>query len=305
MRLVLLSRDPSLYSTRRLVEAARSRGHRVRVLDPLRCYMRIGAPAGEIHYRGRPLGTVDGVIARIGVSITFYGAAVVRQFETTGVACLNDSDALLRARDKLQALQRLSHAGLPVPPTGMAHVPDDTDDLLDLVGCPPVVIKLLEGSQGLGVVLSETREAAESVIDAFRNLRAHFLVQRFVAEARGRDLRCFVIRGRVAAAMMRIARPGEFRANLHRGGEARRVRLSPREREVAEAAARVVGLDVAGVDLLRTPSGPLVLEVNAVPGLEGIEGATGTDLAAAMIAALEDKTRERPSRPSRSPTGDP
>lgn len=304
VRLVLLSRDPGLYSTRRLVEAGRKRGHRVRVLDPLRCYMRIGAPASEIHYRGRPLGPVDGVVARVGVSITFYGAAVVRQFETTGVPCLNDSDALLRARDKLLALQRLSHAGIPVPPTGMAHVPDDTDDLLELVGTPPVVIKLLEGSQGLGVVLSENRQAAESVIDAFRNLRAHFLVQRFVAEARGRDLRCFVIGGRVAAAMMRIARPGEFRANLHRGAEGRRVRLSREERTTAEAAATILGLDVAGVDLLRTTQGPLVLEVNAVPGLEGIETTTGLDLAGAMIEALEEKIRRRSSRSSPAATGD-
>lgn len=302
MRFVLLSRDPSLYSTRRLVEAARARGHRVRVLDPLRCYMRIGSPASEIHYRGRPLGPVDGVIARVGVSITFYGAAVMRQFETTGVACLNDSDALLRARDKLLALQRLSHAGLPVPATGMAHLPDDTDDLLDLVGGAPVVIKLLEGSQGLGVVLSETRQAAESVVEAFRNLRAHFLVQRFIAEARGRDLRCLVIGGRVAAAMMRVARPGEFRANLHRGAEGRRVRLSPAERTTAEAAAKLLGLDVAGVDLLRTSQGPLVLEVNAVPGLEGIEATTGLDLADAMIRVLEDKVRRRPPLSS-SPHG--
>lgn len=291
LRFVLLSRDPSLYSTRRLVEAARDRGHRIRVLDPLRCYMRIGAPAGEIHYRGRPLGSVDGVIPRIGVSITFYGAAVIRQFETTGVPSLNDSDAILKARDKLQALQRLSHAGIPVPATGMAHSPDDTDDLLALVGSPPLVIKLLEGSQGLGVVLSENREAAESVIDAFRNLRAHFLVQRFVTEARGRDIRCFVIGGRVAAAMMRVAKPGEFRANLHQGGTGRRIRLRVEEVDVAESAARLIGLDVAGVDLLRTPRGPLVLEVNAVPGLEGIETTTGRDLAGAMIDALVAKIK--------------
>ncbi|MCE5234233.1 MAG: 30S ribosomal protein S6--L-glutamate ligase [Mizugakiibacter sp.] len=287
MKIAILSRNPRLHSTARLVEAARSRGHVARVLDPLRCYMRIAPGAFAVHYKGRELTGFDAVVPRIGASITFYGTAVVRQFELMGVYTPNGSDAILRARDKLRCLQLLAGEGLGMPTTVFGDNPDDTADLLAMLGEPPHVIKLNEGAQGQGVVLAEKRSASQSVIEAFRGMYANFLVQEFIREANGRDLRCFVVGGKVVAAMQREASPGDFRSNLHRGGSGTRVRLSAAERAIALRAAEVLGLEVAGVDLLRSARGPLVLEVNASPGLEGIEAVTGVDVAGAIVAYLE------------------
>ena len=287
MKIGILSRNRNLYSTKRLVEAAEKRGHIVRVIDPLRCYMNIMSTSPSIHYRGEDLQGFDAIIPRIGASITFYGTAVVRQFEMMNVFSLNSSDAISRSRDKLRCLQLLSKTGIGLPTTGFAHAPDDTEDLLNLVGEPPAVIKLLEGTQGKGVVLAETRKACESVIDAFRGLEAYFLLQEFVEEAAGADIRCFVVGDKVIASMMRKAREGEFRSNLHRGGKASLVKISAEEREVAVKAAQTMGLHVAGVDLIRSKKGPLVLEVNSSPGLEGIEKCTGLDVAAIIIEFIE------------------
>ena len=291
MKIAILSRNQKLYSTRRLVETARERGHNVRVIDPLRCYMSIAGHKPEIHYKGAQLDPVDAVIPRIGASITFYGTAVLRQFEMMGVFPLNESVAISRSRDKLRSLQLLSRRGIGMPVTGFAHSPDDTQDLLRLVGGHPVVIKLLEGTQGVGVVLAETRKAAESVIDAFRGLNAHFLVQEFIKEAGGADIRCFVVGGRVVASMKRQAREGEFRSNLHRGGHAVPVRITPEERSTAARAAKIMGLNVAGVDLLRANHGPVVMEVNSSPGLEGIETATNKDIASKVIQFMEKNAK--------------
>lgn len=291
MKLAILSRNSRLYSTRRLVEAARARGHQVRVIDPLRCYMRILPDDFALHYRGRALHGIDAVIPRIGTAITFYGTAVLRQMELMGAYTPNGADAILRARDKLRCLQLLAAAGLPLPCTAFGDNPDDTGDLLSLLGEPPHVIKLNEGSQGQGVVLAEKRASSQSVIEAFRGLYANFLVQEFIAEAGGCDLRCFVVGGRVVAAMQRCAQAGEFRANLHRGGNAVAARLLPAERKLALAAAAALGLEVAGVDLIRSARGPLLLEVNASPGLEGIEAASGKDIASAVIGLIERKVR--------------
>lgn len=294
MKIAILSRNASLYSTRRLVEAARVRGHSARVLDPLRCYMRIAAGAFEIHWRGRALRGFDAVVPRIGASITFYGTAVVRQFEMMGVYALNGSDAILRARDKLRSLQMLAREGLGLPTTVFGDNPDDTRDLLTMLGEPPHVIKLNEGAQGQGVLLAEKRGAAQGMIEAFRSLYANFIVQEFVREADGADLRCFVVGDRVVAAMRRQAPEGDFRANIHRGGTAHAVELSADEVDTALRAARVMGLDVAGVDLLRSARGPLVLEVNSSPGLEGIEGASGVDVAGAIIEHLASRNARAP-----------
>lgn len=294
MKIAILSRNASLYSTSRLVEAARARGHQARVLDPLRCYLRIAPGAFEMHYKGRVLGGFDAVIPRIGASIAFYGTAVVRQFEMMGVRAVNGSDAILRARDKLRSLQLLARERIGLPTTVFGDNPDDTADLLAMLGSPPHVIKLNEGAQGQGVLLAEKRSAAQGVIEAFRGLYANFLVQEFIAEAGGADLRCFVVGGKIVAAMRRQAPEGEFRANLHRGGSATAVTLSAEERRTALKAARAIGLDVAGVDLLRSQRGPLVLEVNASPGLEGIEAATGVDVAASVIRHIE--AQAAPSR---------
>ena len=296
MRIAILSRNHRLYSTRRLVEAATERGHQVRVIDPLRCYMNIATSHPEIHYRGEKLAGFDAVIPRIGASITFYGTAVLRQFEMLGTFPLNESVAISRSRDKLRSMQLLSRKGVGMPVTGIAHSPDDTGDLLNLVSGVPVVIKLLEGTQGVGVVLAETRKAAESVIDAFRGLKAHFLVQEFVKEAGGADLRCFVIDGKVVASMKRQARDGEFRSNLHRGGSAELVRITPIERSTAVRAAKIVGLNVAGVDIMRSQHGPAVLEVNSSPGLEGIEGATQKDVAGLIIDFIEKNAKHGKTR---------
>jgi ribosomal protein S6--L-glutamate ligase len=290
MKIAILSRNARLYSTQRLVEAARERGHVVRVLDPLRCYVRIAPGEVEIRYKGKALHDIDATIPRIGTSSTFYGTAVLRQLEMMGVYTPNTSDAVLRARDKLRCLQILSAHGLDMPVTVFGDNPDDTTDVLDMLGPPPHVIKLNEGSQGTGVVLAEKRSASQSVVEAFRGLYANFLVQEFIAEAKGCDLRCFVVGGRVVAAMQREAVPGEFRANLHRGGTAVSAELTPDEERIAVSAAQALGLGIAGVDLLRSNRGPLVLEVNASPGLEGIETATSVNVSREIIKHLEQHT---------------
>jgi ribosomal protein S6--L-glutamate ligase len=292
MKIVILSRNPKLYSTQKLVEAAKARGHEVRILDPLRCYMNITAHKPSVHYRGEVLDDVDALIPRIGVSITFYGTAVVRQFEMMDVYCLNESVAISRSRDKLRCLQLLARRGVGLPVTGFAHSTQHTQDLIEMVGGAPLVIKLLEGTQGVGVVLTETTQAAESVIEAFRGLDAHFLVQEYIKEAAGADIRCFVVGDKVVAAMIRQGKTGEFRSNLHRGGSAKAVRITPEERAIAVRAARIMGLNVAGVDLLRSLHGPVVMEVNSTPGLEGVESATGKNVADIIIRFVEINARK-------------
>lgn len=287
MKIAILSRDGTLWSCKRLREAAQQRGHLVEILDPLSCYMNISPAASSIHYKGRQLPHFDAVIPRIGSAITFYGTAVLRQFELLGSYPLNESVAITRARDKLRSLQLLARQGIDLPITGIAHSPDDTHDLIEMVGGAPLVVKLVEGTQGIGVVLAETRQAAESVVDAFRGLNAHILVQEYIKEAKGRDIRCLVVGDEVVASIERQAKEGDFRSNLHRGGVARVVEITPREREMALLAARTLGLDVAGVDILRADRGPLVMEVNASPGLEGIEKTTGIDIAGKMIGWIE------------------
>ncbi len=291
MKIVILSRNRKLYSTRRLVEAAEGRGHQVRVIDPLRCYMNISSHRPTIHYRGAELSDFDAVIPRIGASITFYGTAVLRQFEMMGVFPVNESVAISRSRDKLRSLQLLSRKGVGLPVTGFAHSPDDVNDLLETVGGAPLVIKLLEGTQGIGVVLAETRKAAESVIEAFMGLSANILVQEFIKEARGADIRCLVVGGKVIAAMKRQGAEGEFRSNLHRGGTASLIKLTPEERSTAVRAGKIMGLNVCGVDILRSNHGPVVMEVNSSPGLEGIEGATGKDVASIIIEFTEKNAK--------------
>jgi ribosomal protein S6--L-glutamate ligase len=283
----ILSRNTSLYSTRRLAEAARAAGHQAQVIDHLRCTMNITGRKPRVLIAGEEV-EVDGVIPRIGASYTFYGTAVVRQFEVMGVTSVVSSQAIARARDKMRSLQLLSNGDIGLPTTGFAHDVRDVDSLLQAIGPPPYIIKLLEGSQGMGVVLAETRKAAQSVIVAFRQLDANILVQRFVAEAEGRDLRAFVVGGRVIAAMERQAADGEFRANLHQGGTAAPVDLTPEEEQTALRAAEVLDLGVAGVDMLRSDEGPVVIEVNASPGLEGIEAASGVDVAGAIVTYLEE-----------------
>jgi ribosomal protein S6--L-glutamate ligase len=287
MKIAILSRDPKLYSTRRLVEAARQRGHEARVIDVLRCYMNVTSHRPSIHYKGEELDQFDAVVPRIGASVTFYGTAVLRQFEMMGVYCLNESVAITRARDKLRSLQLLSRKGIGLPVTGFAHAPDDVEDLIKMVGGSPLVIKLLEGTQGIGVVLAETQKAAESLIEAFMGLRVNILAQEYIQEAGGSDVRCLVIGDKVVAAMKRQAKEGEFRSNLHRGGTPSLVRITPEERSTAVRAAKIVGLNVAGVDILRSNHGPVVMEVNSSPGLEGIEGTTGKDIAGIMIGFIE------------------
>ena len=283
MKLAILSRNAKLYSTRRLVEAARERGHSVRVLDPLRCYMRIDSDGFAMRYKGRPIADYGAVIPRIGASITRYGSAVLRQFELMGSYTPNPSDAIARARDKLRAHQLLAAHGIGLPATVFGDNPDDTTDLLAMLGPPPHVIKLNEGTQGAGVMLTEKPSASRAAIETLRGLYANFLVQEFIAEAKGADLRCFVVGDRVVAAMRREAPAGDFRSNLHRGGSAKKIRPSRAEVETAVRAARILGLGVAGVDLIRSERGPLVLEVNSSPGLEGIETVTGVDVAGAVI----------------------
>ncbi len=287
MKIAILSRSTSLYSTSRLKQAASQRGHEVRVVDYLRCYMDITARRPKVLLRGEEVET-DAVIPRIGATYTFYGAAVVRQFEMADIFTLNSSDGISRSRDKLRSLQLLSRAGVGLPTTSFAHATQDITGLLEVVGGPPVVVKLLEGTQGIGVVLAETKKAAESVIGAFRQLDANILVQQFIKEAAGADIRAFVVGGKVVAAMKRIGAPGDFRSNLHRGGSAEVIKLSAKERATAVRAAKTMGLSVAGVDMLRSEEGPLVLEVNSSPGLEGIEEVTGLDIADVIIEYIED-----------------
>jgi ribosomal protein S6--L-glutamate ligase len=287
VKIAVLSRDGTLYSCKRLREAATSRGHQIEILDPLSCYMSIDPAASAVHYKGRQLPHFDAVIPRIGSAITYYGTASLRQFEMLGSYPLNESVAIMRARDKLRSLQLLARQGIDLPVTGIAHSPDDTSDLIAMVGGAPLVVKLVEGTQGIGVVLAETRQAAESVIDAFRGLNAHILVQEYIEEAKGRDIRCLVVGDEVVAAIERQAKEGDFRSNLHRGGVATVATITPRERELALAAVKTLGLDVAGVDILRANRGPLVMEVNASPGLEGIEKTTGVDIAGKMIHWIE------------------
>ncbi|WP_297478157.1 30S ribosomal protein S6--L-glutamate ligase [uncultured Photobacterium sp.] len=287
MKIGILSRNQSLYSTSRLIEAAELRGHEIKVIDALRCYMNINSQKPSIHFKGEDLVDFDAVIPRIGASVTFYGTAVLRQFEMMGVYTVNESVAISRSRDKLRSMQLLSRKCIGMPVTGFASKPDDVKDLLDMVGGAPVVIKLLEGTQGIGVVLAETRKAAESVIEAFMGLKANIMVQEYIKEAGGADIRCFVIGDKVIAAMKRQGAEGEFRSNLHRGGSAALVKITPEERKTAVAAAKIMGLSVAGVDLLRSERGPLVMEVNSSPGLEGIEKATGKDIAGMIIEYIE------------------
>jgi len=302
MRIAILSRNPKLYSTRRLVEAATGRGHEVKVLDVLRCYMNITSHHPKIHYRGEILEGFDAVIPRIGASVTFYGTAVLRQFEMMDVFPLNESVAVTRSRDKLRSLQLLARKGVGLPVTGFAHNPDDIEDLISEVGGAPLVIKLLEGTQGIGVVLAETHKAAESVIQAFMGLSANIMVQEFIKEAGGSDIRCFVIGDRIVASMKRQAQAGEFRSNLHRGGEASLVRLTPEERSTAVRAAKIMGLNVCGVDLLRSNHGPVVMEVNSSPGLQGIEAASTKDIASLIIQFIEKKVKSLEHTSDRSRT---
>jgi ribosomal protein S6--L-glutamate ligase len=287
MKIAVLSRDSSLYSTRRLKEAGIARGHEVHVIDYLRCYMDITSHRPSVLYQGGQLTGYDAVIPRIGASYTFYGSAVIRQFEMMGVYSLNESMAVSRSRDKLRCMQLLSRKGIGIPVTGFAHSTKDVDGLIRVVGGAPLVVKLLEGTQGIGVVLAETKQAAESVIEAFRGLDANILVQEYIKEAGGSDIRAFVVGDLVVAAMQRTAKDGEFRSNLHRGGTAKKIKLTPEERTTAVRAAKAMGLRMAGVDLLRSNHGPLVLEVNSSPGLEGIEEASGVDVGAKIYAFLE------------------
>jgi len=291
MKLAILSRKASLYSTRRLREAAEARDHEVHVIDYLRCYMDITSHKPDVIYGGAAMTGYDAAIPRIGASHTFYGTAVVRQFEMTGVFPTNESQAITRSRDKLRSLQLLARAGVGLPVTAMAHSTKDVDGVIDAVGGTPLVLKLLQGTQGIGVVLCETRNAAESVIQAFRGLDAYILAQEFIKEAGGMDIRCFVIGRRVVAAMKRQGAAGEFRSNIHRGGSAEKIRITPEERSTAVRAARTLGLNVAGVDLLRSNHGPVVMEVNSSPGLEGIERATGLDIADRIVRYIENHAR--------------
>ena len=288
MNIGVLVTGKALYSHKRLQEEADKRGHTLRIINLAECFVKISSTDPQIHYRGgENITELDAVIPRIEPSITFFGTAVLRQFEMLGVYPLNNSLAVIRARDKLRSLQILARNGIPMPITGFAHSPQDTDDVIKSVGGAPLIIKLVEGTEGLGVVLAETTSAARSVISAFKQLRANILVQEFIKECSGRDIRCFVIGNKVVASMERIAQEGEFRANFHLGADVREVKITPKERELAVKAAKVLGLDVAGVDLLRSEKGPLILEINASPGLEGIEKATGKNVAGMMIEYIE------------------
>jgi len=296
MKIAILSRNKNLYSTRRLVEACKERGHEPVVLDVLRTYMNVASSKPEVHFKGEILPQFDAVIPRIGASVTFYGTAVLRQYEMTGAFPLNESVAISRSRDKLRSLQLLSRKGIGMPNSGFAHSPDDIQDLIKMVGGAPLVIKLLEGTQGIGVVLAETKKAAESVIEAFMGLKANILVQEYIKEAGGADIRCLVVGNKVVAAMKRQAQPGEFRSNLHRGGSSSLVKITPAERATAVKAARIMGLNVAGVDILRSERGPLVMEVNSSPGLEGIEKSTDKDVAGMIIEYIEKHAKPHKTR---------
>lgn len=296
MKIGILSTNKKLYSTRRLVEAGTERGHEIPVYNHTRCYMNIASSNPSVHCDGNEIKGVEAIIPRIGASVSFYGTSVVRQFEMMGTYSLNESVAISRSRDKLRAVQLLARRGIGLPVTGFANSPRDTEDLLKFVGGAPVVVKLLEGTQGVGVVLAETKKAAESVIEAFSGLKANFMVQEFIKEAGGADIRCFVIGDKVVAAMKRQGREGEFRSNLHRGGSAKLVKITPEERSAAVRSAKIMGLNVCGVDLLRSNHGPLVMEVNSSPGLEGIETATGKDVASMVIEFIEKNAKAGKTR---------
>ncbi|ERM57245.1 MULTISPECIES: 30S ribosomal protein S6--L-glutamate ligase [Vibrio] len=296
MRIAILSRNENLYSTSRLKAAGEARGHQVDVIDTLHCDIDIASNNPKIRYMGEELPQYDAVIPRIGASITFYGTAVVRQFEMMGTFCINESVAISRSRDKLRSLQLLSRKGIGLPKTGFASRPDKIQDLIKNVGGAPLVIKLLEGTQGIGVVLAETNKAAESVIEAFMGLKANILVQEFIEEANGADIRCFVVGNKVIAAMKRQAGEGEFRSNLHRGGTAQLVKLTKEERATAINAAKIMGLNLCGVDILQSKNGPVVMEVNSSPGLEGIEKATGKDVADMIFGFIEKNAKPNANR---------
>lgn len=287
MKIGILSRNPKIYSTDRLVKAAVNRGHEVRVINPIRCYMNITSAKPMVHYLDRTLDDFNVIIPRIGASITYYGSAILRQFEMMGVYSLNESNSITRSRDKLRCLQILSRSGIGLPTTSYAHSTQMSEKLVSMVGSAPCVIKLIEGTQGKGVILAETKKAAESVIDGFRQMKAHFIVQEFIRESNGSDIRAFVIGDKVVASMIRKAKDGEFRSNLHRGGSAMPVDITPEESAAAINSAKALGLNVAGVDLLRSSRGPLVLEVNSSPGLQGIEASTGLDIAGMIIEYIE------------------
>lgn len=287
MKIAILSQDSSLYSTKRLKEAGENRGHEMKIVNYLRCYMNITSHKPTVVYGGKTLENFDAVIPRIGASKTFYGLAVVRQFEVMGVFSANESQAISRSRDKLRCVQILAREGIGLPVTGFAHDTEDIDGLIETVGGAPLVIKLLEGTQGIGVVLAETYQAAKSVIQAFKGLNANILVQEFIKEAGGADIRCFVVGNKVVAAMKRQGPEGDFRSNLHRGGKAEKIKLTPEERSTAIRSAKAMGLRVAGVDLLRSNHGPVVMEVNSSPGLEGIEKASQVDVADKIIDFIE------------------
>ena len=296
MKIAMLARNANLYSHRRLKEAAESRGHQLDIIDTLRCYMNIASRRPEIYYNGEKLTGYDAVIPRIGASITFYGLAVLRQFEMMGVYPLNESVAIGRSRDKLRSMQLLARDGVGLPVTTFAHDPKHTEEVIKLAGGAPIVIKLLEGTQGIGVVLADTERSARSVVEAFRGADVNILLQEFIKEAGGTDIRAIVIGGRVVAAMKRKGAEGDFRSNLHRGGSAEVVKLSAEERATAVRAAKSLGLNACGVDLLRANHGPVIMEVNSSPGLEGVEKATGLDIAGKMIEYLEKNARAGATR---------
>jgi ribosomal protein S6--L-glutamate ligase len=288
LKLAILSQDASLYSTSRLKIAAEERGHHVKVVDYMRCYINVSSDSPSVMYAGKHLEHYDAIIPRVGASNTFYGTAIVRQFELMNVLSANGSQAISRSRDKLRCMQILAKEKVGLPVTGFAHSTQDTDGLINMVGTAPLVIKLIEGTQGIGVVLAETYTSAKSMIEAFRGLSAHILVQEFIKESEGEDIRAFVVGNKVIAAMRRKAAKGEFRANIHRGGKSESVDLSPEETKTALLACKAVGLNVAGVDMLRSNSGPKVLEINSSPGLQGIESATGINVAAMIVEYLEN-----------------
>lgn len=291
MKIAMMARNTNLYSHRRLVEAAEARGHEIDVINTLMVYMNITSHRPELRYRGGLLEGYDAVIPRIGASVTFYGLAILRQFEMMGVWPLNESVAIGRSRDKLRSLQLLSRKGIGLPVTAVAHSSKFADDIIEIAGGAPVIIKLVEGTQGIGVVLGETQNSARSMVEAFRGVNVNILVQEFIKEAGGTDIRCLVIGDKVVASMRRQGKEGDFRSNLHRGGTATTIKITPEERSTATRAARILGLNVCGVDMLRSNHGPVVMEVNSTPGLEGIEKATGLDIADRIIQFIESNAR--------------
>ena len=294
MKIAILATNSQLYSHQRLKTAGEAAGHEVKIINPLYCYMNVAASNPKVHYRGgEPLPKFDAVIPRIGASITYYGTALLRHMETMGIYTLNESIAISRSRDKFRSLQLLARKGIPMPLTSFAQSPDDTEDLIRMVGGAPLVIKLLEGTQGKGVILADSHQSAVSIINAFKEMSANILVQEFIEESRGTDIRCFVIGDKVVAAVKRLAKEGEFRANVHQGGKAMKVKLSPQERAIAIGAAKTMGLKVAGVDLIRSNHGPLVLEINSSPGLEAIEKATHVNIAAKIIQYIEKNAKPK------------